>query len=181
MKFSIRRMTLDDIEQVVAIDQASFSLPWPERTFRYEVAENSASRPWVVDVDGRVAAMIVVWFIIDEAHIATVASHPEYRGCGLGQWLMLALIDKAQERGARVATLEVRISNLPAQKLYDKLGFDVVGTRRKYYRDGEDGLIMTTPPLAEPDMQAKLKAAREDALERMTRCFGNPGATDGTR
>ena len=114
------------------------------------------------------------WLLVDEAHIATVAAHPEYRGCGLGQWLMVALMDKAQERGARVATLEVRASNLTAQKLYAKLGFDVVGTRRKYYRDGEDGLIMTTPELSDPEIVARLQVARQDAVDRMTRCFGDP-------
>ncbi len=72
----------------------------------------------------------------------------------------------------------MRASNLVAQKLYDKLGFDVVGARRKYYRDGEDGLIMTTPPLAEPDIQGRLESARGDALDRIARCFGNSGATD---
>ena len=94
---------------------------------------------------------------------------------------MVALLDKALERGRRLSTLEVRASNMPAQRLYEKLGFDIVGRRRHYYRDGEDGLIMTTPPLADPEIQAKLEAAREDALERVARCFGDQGATDGTR
>ena len=110
--------------------------------------------------------------LVDEAHIATVASHPEYRGCGLGEWLVVDLMERAQERGARVATLEVRAGNLIAQKLYAKLGFDVVGTRRKYYRDGEDGLIMTTPAFDDPEIQSRMESAREDALVRLARCFG---------
>ena len=111
------------------------------------------------------------WLMVDEAHIATVASHPEWRGCGLGQWLMVALMDAAQERGARLITLEVRAGNLPAQQLYLKLGFEITGRRRRYYRDGEDGLIMTTPALTDPALQARLAAARADALQRAVKCF----------
>ncbi len=144
MNFSIRRMTLDDVEQVIAIDQASFSLPWPERTFRYEVAENSASRPWVLDVDGRVAAMIVVWFIIDEAHIATIATHPDFRRQGLGKKLLVHALMAAKEEGAQTALLEVRVSNDDAQEMYRKLGFVEVNRRLHYYSDnGEDAILMT--------------------------------------
>ena len=143
MNFSIRRMTLDDVEQVIAIDQASFSLPWPERTFRYEVAENSASRPWVLDVDGRVAAMIVVWFIIDEAHIATIATHPDFRRQGLGKKLLVHALNAAKEEGAQTALLEVRVSNDEAQEMYRKLGFVEVNRRPQYYSDnGEDAILM---------------------------------------
>ncbi len=112
------------------------------------------------------------WLMVDEAHVATVASHPAWRGCGLGQWLMIALMEAAQARSARLVTLEVRASNAPAQKLYEKLGFEITGHRRHYYRDGEDGLIMTTPILTEPGTQARLAAAREDALRRAASCFG---------
>ena len=75
---------------------------------------------------------------------------------------MLALLDAAMARGAATSTLEVRAGNLPAKRLYEKLGYEVAGVRKRYYRDGEDGLIMTTPPLAEPVMQARLDAARQD-------------------
>ncbi len=112
-----------------------------------------------------------LWLMIDEAHIATIASHPDWRGCGLGQWLMLALLDAAIARGAVRSTLEVRAGNLPAQRLYEKLGYETAGMRRRYYRDGEDGLIMTTPPLNDPAMQARLAAARDDALAKLRRCF----------
>ncbi|MCX6031334.1 MAG: GNAT family N-acetyltransferase [Chloroflexi bacterium] len=111
------------------------------------------------------------WLMADEAHIATVASHPDWRGCGLGEWLTVALLEAAIARGARLATLEVRAGNTPAQQLYRKLGFEVEGVRAHYYRDGEDGLIMTTPPLADPVMQARLAAARADARARLEKCL----------
>jgi ribosomal-protein-alanine N-acetyltransferase len=111
------------------------------------------------------------WLMADEAHIATIASHPDWRGCGLGLTLMLALLDVAQAAGARLSTLEARAGNLSAQRLYEKLGFEIAGRRRHYYRDGEDGLIMTTPPLTAPEMQARLAAARTDALRRLEERF----------
>lgn len=111
------------------------------------------------------------WLMVDEAHIATIATHPERRGCGLGQWLMVALLDEARAKGASLATLEVRASNVPAITLYEKLGFEIAGRRRHYYRDGEDGLIMTTPSLTEPALQERLTSARQDALDKLTRCF----------
>jgi ribosomal-protein-alanine N-acetyltransferase len=119
-----------------------------------------------------------LWLLLDEAHIATVASHPDWRGCGLGQRLMLALLDAAMARGAATSTLEVRAGNLPARRLYEKLGYEVAGVRKRYYRDGEDGLIMTTPPLAEPVMQARLSAARQDVLHRLESCFDERGMTN---
>jgi ribosomal protein S18 acetylase RimI-like enzyme len=84
---------------------------------------------------------------------------------------MLALLDAAIQRGAVRSTLEVRAINLPAQHLYEKLGYEVVGRRRRYYRDGEDGLIMTTPPLADPALQERLASARADASHRLVRCL----------
>ncbi len=111
------------------------------------------------------------WLMVDEAHIATVASHPDYRGCGLGQWLMLALMDAAQARGALTVTLEVRAGNAPAITLYDKLGFQTAGERVAYYRDGETALIMTTPRLDDPALVARLADARQDASSKLARCF----------
>ena len=65
MNIQIRRMTLDDISQVVEIDRVSFSLPWPERSFRFEVTDNPASRAWVAESNGKVVGMIVAWLIVD--------------------------------------------------------------------------------------------------------------------
>lgn len=144
MNYEIRKMTLDDLEQVVAIDQVSFSLPWPPRSFQFELTDNEASRCWVADLDGRIIAVLVGWFIVDEFHIATIATHPEFRGQGIGRRLLLHVLGSAKEEGAIRAFLEVRESNLIALKMYRDLGFVEDGRRVKYYKDnGEDAILMS--------------------------------------
>jgi ribosomal-protein-alanine N-acetyltransferase len=127
VNLDIRRMTVADVPAVHEIDTLSFSLPWPERSFRYEVGENPAARPWVAEVEGRVAAMLVLWLIVDEAHIATIATHPDFRRQGIGERLLLHVLAAARDEGATRAFLEVRAGNLAAQALYKKYGFVTVG------------------------------------------------------
>lgn len=144
MNYEIRKMTLDDLEQVVAIDQVSFSLPWPPRSFQFELTDNEASRCWVTDLDGRIIAVLVGWFIVDEFHIATIATHPEFRGQGVGRHLLLHVLGSAREEGAIRVFLEVRESNLIALKMYRDFGFVEDGRRAKYYKDnGEDAILMS--------------------------------------
>ncbi len=98
MSYVIRKMTLDDLEQVVAIDQVSFSLPWPARSFQFELTDNPASRCWVADVDGRIVGMVVAWLIVDEIHIATIATHPDFRRQGIGKEFTFAYIEICESR-----------------------------------------------------------------------------------
>jgi ribosomal-protein-alanine N-acetyltransferase len=144
MNLLIRRMTLKDLEQVIAIDQASFSLPWPERSFRYELTDNPASRAWVAEADGRIVGMIVAWLLVDEAHIATLATHPEYRRQGIAGRLLTHTLRQMADEGAVSSFLEVRESNVVAQEMYRKFGFKVSGRRPRYYKDNdEDAILMT--------------------------------------
>jgi ribosomal-protein-alanine N-acetyltransferase len=150
MNLFIRRMIPADIDQVVAIDQVSFSLPWPARSFQYELTENPASRSWVVELDGRIVGMIVIWLIVDEAHIATIATHPEFRRQGIGGQLLLHALRSARMEGARKAFLEVRAGNLAAQAMYRKHGFKEDGRRPRYYNDNhEDAVLMSLDRMAE--------------------------------
>ncbi len=140
----IRRMELKDIPEVVEIDRSSFTLPWTERAYKYEVQENTAARCWVTTVDERVAAMLVLWLILDEAHIATIATHPHFRRRGLGSRMLTRALVLAREQGAEKALLEVRARHAVAQKIYGDIGFVEVGRRPKYYHDnGEDAVLMT--------------------------------------
>ncbi len=144
MSYTIRKMTIDDLEQVVAIDQVSFSLPWPTRAFQFELTDNPASRSWVVEADGHISAMLVAWFIVDEIHIATIATHPDYRQQGVGRKLLLHTLQAAKEEGALTSFLEVRESNEAALKMYYDFGFIETGRRVGYYKDNnEDAILMT--------------------------------------
>jgi len=141
-------MCTADIEAVVEIDQLSFSLPWSERTYRLELSENPAAHLNVA-VKMRYTIEYVIgyvgfWYIVDEAHISTLAVHPTERRNGIGEGLLLQAMDDAATLGAEIVTLEVRNSNQPAIMLYQKFGFEIVGKRPRYYRDnGEDALSMT--------------------------------------
>jgi len=144
----IRRMRPEDVPVVHEIDMLSFSLPWPERSFHFEVSENAVSRCWVAEaaVNGepRIIAMLILWLLVDEAHIATVAVHPDFRRCGIGSRIIVKALEAARAEGARRAFLEVRERNVAAQEMYRKFDFEITGRRPHYYRDtGEDAILMT--------------------------------------
>lgn len=148
MNMMIRKMMLDDIEQVIAIDRVSFSLPWPERSFRFELTDNPASRCWVAEVDGRLVGIIVAWLIVDEVHVATIATHPEFRRQGIARRLLSHALRELRNEGAQSSFLEVRASNFAAQEMYRKFGYERSGLRPRYYRDNdEDALLMTLESL----------------------------------
>jgi [ribosomal protein S18]-alanine N-acetyltransferase len=149
MSLRIRRMELTDLEKVLEIDQLSFSLPWPKSTFRFELVENELSRCWVGELERlfkpvEVVSMAVVWMVVNDAHIATIAVHPAFRRLGIAKQMMAHIIQAAEDEKMDSVTLEVRVSNEAAQNLYAQFGFKVVGKRPRYYRDtNEDALIMT--------------------------------------
>jgi ribosomal-protein-alanine N-acetyltransferase len=140
----IRKMTVEDVPAVVALDQLSFSLPWPERSFRFELTDNPASRCWVAEVDGRIVGMIVNWLLVDEVHVATIATHPEYRRQGIARKLLLHSLRYMSGEGAISSFLEVREGNLAAREMYRKFGYKETGRRKAYYKDNnEDAILMT--------------------------------------
>ena len=160
----IRRMQAEDLAVVSQIDGLSFNLPWPPDAFEIEL-NNPISRCWVAEVEStdkfgmndlpgdshglvpgsvRCIGMLVIWRVLDEAHIATIAVHPDFRGQGVGKQLMQTCMQSAYAEGARIYHLEVRAGNQAAQKMYLDLGFEIVGRRPRYYHEnGEDALLMT--------------------------------------
>lgn len=148
MKLTLRKMTMDDLPAVVDLDRKSFSLPWPERSFRFELMDNPASRCWVAVLDGAIVGMIVVWLIADEAHVATLATHPDHRRQGIARRLLAHVLRQMIQEGARSSFLEVRESNVAAQEMYRTFGYQVSGRRRRYYRDNdEDAILMNLDSL----------------------------------
>lgn len=149
MSFEIRKMTEADVPAVGELDRLSFTLPWPERSFQFEVTSNPASRCLVAEVEGRVVGAVVAWLLVDELHIATLATHPEFRRQGIAQALLTAVLRRGVQEGAVSSFLEVRAGNLAAQALYRKFGYEATGLRRRYYRDNdEDAILMTLENMA---------------------------------
>lgn len=132
-----------DVDAVLKVENEAFTTPWSRAAFEAETSDNELAYYLVVDVGGVIAGYAGMWLIIDEAHVTNIALAAAYRGAGLGEELVRALMELARERGAVSMTLEVRVSNVKAQALYTKLGFVSRGKRRNYYTDNrEDALIM---------------------------------------
>lgn len=144
MSLIVRRMKVEDVPAAHEIDVLSLTLPWPERSFRFEVTDNPAARCWVAELDDRIVGMLVLWIIVDEAHIATLATHPGYRRQAVARNLLAEALNSAYNEGAQTALLEVRAGNEAALNLYRGFGFEAVGRRERYYKDNsEDAILMT--------------------------------------
>jgi ribosomal-protein-alanine N-acetyltransferase len=159
LRVQIAPMTVHDVDDVQRVERASFPVPWPAYALRQEVESNRLARYLVIRAGGRIVGYAGLWLMVDEAHITTFAILPEWRRRGLGGRLMLEVMRLADEMGARVATLEVRLSNVAAQRMYQRFGFRPVGIRPRYYSDNaEDALIMTSAPLGAIEMRHRLEA-----------------------
>lgn len=163
----IRPMNVLDLSAVQLIERASFTTPWPPQAYRQELEANRLAAYLVALIGDEIVAYGGIWLMVDEAHVTTFAVHPRYRRRRIGERLLLSLLDLSMDRRAREATLEVRLSNLAARRLYEKYGFRPVGIRPRYYSDNqEDALIMTTEPLDGAQMReriARLRAAVDAA------------------
>ena len=164
MNLIIRKMTVEDAPAAHELDSLSFTLPWPERSLHYEVAGNPAARCWAAELDGRLVGMLVLWMIVDEAHIATVATHPDFRRQGIAKCLLVEALESAYNEGAQRALLEVRAGNEVALKMYARFGFEEVGRRERYYKDNnEDAILMTLSRLpVEPLSCSSIEMAKRE-------------------
>jgi len=141
-------MVEDDLDEVLEIEKTSFSSPWSKETFLIELKKNEFSRILLAKAKDKsiysgILGYCCYWIVSDEMHITNIAIHRRYRRRGIGEQLLRFLIKEAIKIGAKLITLELRISNLSARALYEKLGFIPVAIRRKYYTiPKEDALIM---------------------------------------
>ncbi|MDQ6420092.1 ribosomal protein S18-alanine N-acetyltransferase [Paenibacillus sp. LHD-117] len=138
-----RAMAESDIPAILAIEQEAFSSPWTEEAFVNELKNNMFARYVVMEYGGELIGYGGMWIIMDEAHVTNIAIRSDVRGIGLGNRLLGQLQRTAVFYGAARMTLEVRVSNEHAQRLYRKHGFQPSGVRPRYYSDNdEDALIM---------------------------------------
>jgi ribosomal-protein-alanine N-acetyltransferase len=189
----IEEMKLSDVPEVMEIERVAFPLPWPVHAYRYELLENELSHYFVArflgltvaeqgkslwarlrhsfggNSDSTVVGYGGFWVLYDEAHISTLAVDLGWRRQGIGELLLLTMLEQAVDLQAEVATLEVRTSNIPAQSLYHKYRFQMVGLRRRYYSDNnEDAFIMTVEDIQSMVYRRYLKERKADLRARLS-------------
>lgn len=199
LPYRVEPMRLPDLDAVMDIEIASFSAPWSARAYDYELQHNAMAHYYIVRSQtfpppvapvrpfwqrwfARTETIVLpnghdpivgyggFWMMADEAHISTIASHPDWRRRGVGELLLLAMIESADTLGAHMVTLEVRVSNQLAQTLYHKYGFKIAGERKNYYSDnGENAFIMTTPPIGTLEFQQYVQDLKARLFARLSR------------
>ncbi len=192
MPYTLRRMRPEDVPVVAAIDRVSFPTPWPGAAFRRELKREHAyyyvllkpegesapvsDRGWadrlrrVFNLATRSRIIGYVGFRLEggQAHITTIAVHPDWRGRGLGELLLLVALEEMVDQGMGTVTLEMRPSNDVAYELYRKHGFEVERRRRRYYQDGEDAWVMAAE-INNEGYQQRLAQWRDELKERFRR------------
>ena len=141
----IRQARESDIDEITRLDQLCFSAPWSRESFRQEIMENGLALYLVAEVpeSHELVGYAGIWGILEEGHITNVAVHPEHRRRHIGESLVKVLMEEASASGIRLFTLEARVSNEAALRLYRKFGFRDAGIRKGYYEDNnEDALIL---------------------------------------
>lgn len=140
----IRGAELSDLEKIHECEAASFTEPWSYAMLYDDIIENSNTVYMVVVRNGEIIGYGGMWVVLDEAHITNVCIKPEYRKMGYAKVLMKELIKVSKQHGTTSMTLEVRVSNKPALRLYKQFGFTIQGLRKRYYRNNEDAYVMWT-------------------------------------
>jgi len=127
--------------------------------------------PVTMPVTEPLAGMAGIWMMVDEAHVVTIGVRNSQRNRGLGEWLLISIIDMAVRLGAKTVTLEVRVSNVTARQLYEKYGFSIAGTRKKYYSDnGEDAYIMSTENINSNEYKPVFQQLKAEHAQRWDHC-----------
>lgn len=142
-KITIRKMELLDVHQILEVEKTSFATPWTTDIFYHELMDNMHAHYYVVAWEDRVIGYAGMWVVIDEAQITNIAILPDFRGKKLGEKLFHHMLFTAVQLGAKQLSLEVRESNIIAQKMYRKFGLVPGGIRKNYYTDNqEDAIVM---------------------------------------
>ncbi len=177
-------MRLSDIPAVMAIEILAFPTPWKASAYEYEITSNRLANYQVLtaqlgDRPEKLIGYAGFWMMGGEAHISTIAVNPNWQGRGLGELLLLNLLDLTLDQKASLVTLEVRRGNVIAQALYSKYRFLIVGERPRYYQGKEDALLMTVQPLDEK-YRHFLRQARQELFKHLE-AQGRPGVNEPIR
>jgi ribosomal-protein-alanine N-acetyltransferase len=136
-------MKPEDVDEVSLLERVIFPMPWPGQAFLNELKEAPTSFCLVARNGRLLAGYMVAWFVYDEAHLGNIAVRPELRRQGVATRLMQELLREAEARSVKRITLEVRVSNIDAIRIYRGFGFKAISIRRCYYVDNrEDAFVM---------------------------------------
>ena len=142
-KIRVRIAKSSDLDDIYELDVQTFAMPWSKEALSYDILENDNAFVIVAEYEGEFAGYADIWTVLDEADLNSIAVRVDFRRKGIGDAIMLAMIEMLSTSGVATINLEVRVSNMPAIKLYKKYGFNECGVRPGYYLDnGEDALIM---------------------------------------
>ena len=142
-KIRVRIAKSSDLDDIYELDVQTFAMPWSKEALSYDILENDNAFVIVAEYEGEFAGYADIWTVLDEADLNSIAVRVDFRRKGIGDAIMLAMIEMLSANGVATINLEVRVSNMPAIKLYKKYGFKECGVRPGYYLDnGEDALIM---------------------------------------
>ena len=142
-KIRVRIAKSSDLDDIYDLDVQTFAMPWSKEALSYDILENDNAFVIVAEYEGEFAGYADIWTVLDEADLNSIAVRVDFRRKGIGDAIMLAMTEMLSANGVETINLEVRVSNIPAIKLYKKYGFNECGVRPGYYLDnGEDALIM---------------------------------------
>jgi ribosomal-protein-alanine N-acetyltransferase len=178
----IVRMRRRDLRRgVLAIESQCYPRPWSSSVFSSELDQvRSGSRFYVVARrETTIVGYAGLWFTADEAHVTNVAVDPSLRRQGVARQLMVALADEAVSRGCRAWTLEVRVSSVGAQALYDEFGFTAAGIRQRYYENVEDAIVMWCHDITSAEYRRRLERIRAGSDRPDTSGTSNTSDTGG--
>ena len=142
-KIRVRIAKSSDLDDIYELDMQTFAMPWSKEALSYDILENDNAFVIVAEYEGEFAGYADIWTVLNEADLNSIAVRVDFRRKGIGDAIMLAMTEILSANGVATINLEVRVSNMPAIKLYKKYGFNECGVRPGYYLDnGEDALIM---------------------------------------
>ncbi|RIU88348.1 ribosomal-protein-alanine N-acetyltransferase [Oceanobacillus picturae] len=142
-EITIRKMEIADVDQVMEVERVSFTTPWTTDIFYQEIVDNQYAYYYVIEWNGRIVGYVGTWVVLEDAQVTNIAIMPELRGNKLGEKLFQYMLLQVKLIGTTRLSLEVRESNIPAQKLYRKFGLVPGGIRKNYYTDNqEDAIVM---------------------------------------
>ena len=142
-KIRVRIAKSSDLDDIYVLYVQTFATPWSKEALSYDILENDNAFVIVAEYEGEFAGYADIWTVLDEADLNSIAVRVDFRRKGIGDAIMLAMTEMLSANGVATINLEVRVSNMPAIKLYKKYGFNECGVRPGYYLDnGEDALIM---------------------------------------